>query len=244
MRSWTRRPTGLSTRAVTTAVSSPKQRLRPRATLYSPPPSHTWNVRVVWMRPSPGSSRSMTSPRLTRSKRQSALCLTEMGGIGPEANAGADGCQREGRSYGQVSEDEHGVAVAVEAVAERDRFGIRAEHPLAPREGGDEEQERRPGQVEVGDQAVEDRESVPGHDDEVGRAGARPDLATGQRAGLERASGGGADGDDAAAARAGLANGGGRGFGERERLGIDPVVGDVVDRDRLEGARPDVQDEL
>ena len=47
MRSWTSRPTGLSTSAVTIAVSRPKQRLRPRATLYSPPPSQTWKVRVV-----------------------------------------------------------------------------------------------------------------------------------------------------------------------------------------------------
>ena len=42
IRSSTRRPTALSTSAVTTAVRSPKQRRRPRATLYSPPPSQTW----------------------------------------------------------------------------------------------------------------------------------------------------------------------------------------------------------
>src|SRR4029453_7511594 len=75
MRSWTSRPTGLSTRAVTTAVSSPKQRFKPRATLYSPPPSQTWNVRVAWIRPSPGSRRSITSPRRTRSKRHWDLGL-------------------------------------------------------------------------------------------------------------------------------------------------------------------------
>src|SRR5258707_9537520 len=51
------------------AVSKPKQRLRPRATLYSPPPSQAWNIRVVATRVSPGSSRSMTSPSETRSKR-------------------------------------------------------------------------------------------------------------------------------------------------------------------------------
>src|SRR5258708_2952189 len=51
------------------AVSIPKQRLRPRATLYSPPPSQAWNSRVVAIRVSPGSSRSMTSPSGTRSKR-------------------------------------------------------------------------------------------------------------------------------------------------------------------------------
>src|SRR5437867_11675749 len=70
MRSCTRRPTGLSANALTSAVSSPKQRLSPRATLYSPPPSHARNVRVVWMRSSPGSRRSITSPSATRSQRR------------------------------------------------------------------------------------------------------------------------------------------------------------------------------
>src|SRR5690348_7513849 len=82
MRSWTSRPTGLSAKAVTTAVSRPKQRLSPRATLYSPPPSQTWKLRVVATRPSPGSSRSITSPRATRSKRQRSLLLTFSDDIG------------------------------------------------------------------------------------------------------------------------------------------------------------------
>ena len=75
MRSSTRRPTGLSARAVTCAVSRPKQRLSPRATLYSPPPSNTSNLRVVAMRWSPGSKRSMTSPRLSSSQRHWSLDL-------------------------------------------------------------------------------------------------------------------------------------------------------------------------
>src|SRR5580692_7112951 len=75
MRSCTSRPTGLSANAVTTAVSRPKARLRPRATLYSPPPSETRKSRVVVIRPSPGSNRSMISPRATRSKRHSDLGL-------------------------------------------------------------------------------------------------------------------------------------------------------------------------
>src|SRR6266850_262592 len=75
MRSCTSRPTGLSASAVTILVSIPKQRRRPRATLYSPPPSQTWKLRAVWMRPSPGSSRSITSPRLTRSQRHLSLGL-------------------------------------------------------------------------------------------------------------------------------------------------------------------------
>src|SRR5207245_4943120 len=71
MRSCRRRPTGSSANAVTTAVSKPKQRFSPRATLYSPPPSHTSKDRAVAMRRSPGSNRTITSPRLTRSQRHS-----------------------------------------------------------------------------------------------------------------------------------------------------------------------------
>ncbi len=62
IRSSSSRPTGLSTMAVTIAARLPNVRLSPRATLYSPPPSQTRKVRVVWIRSSPGSSRSMTSP--------------------------------------------------------------------------------------------------------------------------------------------------------------------------------------
>ena len=49
------------------AVRSPNARRRPRDTLYSPPPSHARNERAVRIRPSPGSRRSMTSPRETAS---------------------------------------------------------------------------------------------------------------------------------------------------------------------------------
>src|ERR1035437_1794180 len=71
MKSSTRRPISLSANAVTTAVRSPKARRRPRATLYSPPPSQARKDLAVRIRPSPGSRRSITSPRDTASKRQS-----------------------------------------------------------------------------------------------------------------------------------------------------------------------------
>src|SRR5437016_7348032 len=75
MRSCRSLPTGSSANAVTTAVSRPKQRFSPRATLYSPPPSHTAKDRAVAMRRSPGSSRTMTSPKLTRSQWHSFFAL-------------------------------------------------------------------------------------------------------------------------------------------------------------------------
>src|SRR5438874_2014556 len=63
-------PTSLSAKAVQTAVRKPKQRRRPRATLYSPPPSQALNSRAVRTRLSPGSRRSMISPRAIRSNWQ------------------------------------------------------------------------------------------------------------------------------------------------------------------------------
>src|ERR1035441_3011236 len=66
-----RRPTGLSASAETSPARRPTQRFKPRATLYSPPPSETEKVRVVATRPSPGSRRSITSPRAIRSYRHS-----------------------------------------------------------------------------------------------------------------------------------------------------------------------------
>ncbi len=100
MKSSTRRPTGLSASAVAMAVRRPKQRRRPRATLYSPPPSHTWKWRVVWMRPSPGSRRSMTSPRLRQSQRrlesgiESGFMVTEYFSAGGLVRS-VSGCRRD-----------------------------------------------------------------------------------------------------------------------------------------------------
>ena len=69
------RPISLSAKAVTTPVSMPKHRRNPRATLYSPPPSHAEKFRDVRILPSPGSRRSIISPSETRSYRQSDFDL-------------------------------------------------------------------------------------------------------------------------------------------------------------------------
>src|ERR1035437_5859911 len=69
MKSSTRRPISLSVSAVTIAPRRPNARRRPRATLYSPPPSQARKDLAVRIRPSPGSRRSITSPRDTASKR-------------------------------------------------------------------------------------------------------------------------------------------------------------------------------
>ena len=71
MKSSTRCPTSLSARAVRTAVFRPKHLRSPRTTLYSPPPSQARNDLAVRIRPSPGSRRSITSPRDTASNAHS-----------------------------------------------------------------------------------------------------------------------------------------------------------------------------
>src|SRR5580704_16165235 len=53
----------------------PKHLFKPRATLYSPPTSLTSNCRVVQIRLSPGSNRSITSPKLSKSQRQFSFGL-------------------------------------------------------------------------------------------------------------------------------------------------------------------------
>ena len=67
MKSSIRYPTSFFARELARAARSPKHFLRPRATLYSPPPSHARKLRAVRMRSSPGSRRNMTSPRDTMS---------------------------------------------------------------------------------------------------------------------------------------------------------------------------------
>ena len=67
MKSSTNQPRSFLGKAVTTLARLPQHLRMARATLYSPPPSHTWNWRAVRTRPKPGSKRSMISPKDTQS---------------------------------------------------------------------------------------------------------------------------------------------------------------------------------
>ena len=67
MKSSTSQPRSFSGSAVTTLARLPQHLRMARATLYSPPPSHTWNWRALRTRPKPGSKRSITSPNETQS---------------------------------------------------------------------------------------------------------------------------------------------------------------------------------
>src|SRR5260221_9463179 len=63
MKSSSSQPRSFLGMAVTTAARLPQHFRIARATLYSPPPSHTWNERALRTRPKPGSKRSITSPK-------------------------------------------------------------------------------------------------------------------------------------------------------------------------------------
>src|ERR1700733_14383016 len=79
MKSSTSQPRSFLGRAVTTLARLPQHLRMARATLYSPPPSHTWNWRAVRTRPKPGSKRSMISPK----ELLSPDALDEGDGLGP-----------------------------------------------------------------------------------------------------------------------------------------------------------------
>src|SRR6187399_2403336 len=76
MRSSTSQPRSLMGSAVTAVARLPQHLRMARATLYSPPPSHTWKLRALRTRPTPGSKRSMISPNEAQSQRVSLAGLT------------------------------------------------------------------------------------------------------------------------------------------------------------------------
>src|SRR4029079_14909732 len=76
MRSSTSQPRSLTGSAVTAVARLPQHLRMARATLYSPPPSHTWKLRALRTRPKPGSKRSMISPNEAQSHLVSAAGLT------------------------------------------------------------------------------------------------------------------------------------------------------------------------
>src|SRR5512147_1042797 len=76
MRSSTSQPRSLTGSAVIAVARLPQHLRMARATLYSPPPSHTWKLRALRTRPKPGSKRSITSPNEAQSQRVSDAGLT------------------------------------------------------------------------------------------------------------------------------------------------------------------------
>src|SRR4051812_43174547 len=87
-------------------------------------------------------------------------------------------CSATARSR-RLTGDEHAVAVAVEKVLLRDRFRIRAANPLDACERGDEHDQRRFRQMEVGQQLVDRAELAAGSDEDrrLASSGGEPAVA-------------------------------------------------------------------
>ena len=126
---------------------------------------------------------------------------------------------------GGLGQEQHGVAVAVEAVALGYGGGVKAFDGLQPDKSGDEGDEGRFWQVKVREQHVREAEGVAGLDQERGiaRGGGRGAGEDGVGGGFKGADGGSADDDDPAASPSGLtvlADGGGSGGGNGVVLGV------------------------
>ena len=135
------------------------------------------------------------------------------------------------------SEDEHAVAVAVEAVAFGDGGGVGGLHEVGAGHGGDEHEERGFREVEVSEEGVGAAERPWRVDEDGGIAAVRRDGAVGGGAVFEDAGDGGADGD----AAGGGFDGGGGFRGDFVAFAVHDVVGDDVSFDWLERACADVE---
>lgn len=147
-----------------------------------------------------------------------------------------------------MSEDQHAVAVGEESVALPDGVGVGAEDRFPAGKGADEHEKGGLGEVEVGEEPLDQAEAVAGREKDASGAGVRLErltgLVRGKDAVLKGACGSGADGDDTAA----VGDGGVDGFGGAGRkgvdLGVETDIGEVVHADGLKGAEADVQGEV
>lgn len=145
-------------------------------------------------------------------------------------------------------EDQHGVAKAVEAVTSGNGLVVSVEDELTVGEGADEHQQGGSGEVEVGDQGVDDAETETRVDEEVGWAAEGDDgaawawvLSGALAGGLQDADGGCADGDHAVAGEFGLVDLLGDFGAEFAELGVDGVLFDVLLGNGAEGVEADVE---
>src|SRR5262245_65802060 len=73
-----------------------------------------------------------------------------------------------------ISGDQHRFAVRVEAIARLDRVAVRAQDGLPSGERRYQDEQARSREMEVGDERVHDPEPMPGSDEEIRGAPARP----------------------------------------------------------------------
>ena len=144
-----------------------------------------------------------------------------------------------------TSLNKHTIPVAEEAVVLLDGVAIGGENRLAPGEGADQHQQARLGQVEVGEQGVDEAELETGGDEDFRFAGVRLERMTGglERAVFEGTDDGGTDSDDAAAFGFGAVNGFGGGGSERVALAVQADFVHALHAQRGKGAQADVEGE-
>ena len=136
--------------------------------------------------------------------------------------------------------NKHAISVGVETVALSDGVVVGAEDVFCSCQSADQHQERRLGQVEVGEQSLDQPEFVAGIDEEIGFAGAGLDFT--RLCGVfESADRGGAYGYDAAGFAPCLTDLCGGFFRDRIGLGVERVLFDFLDAHWLEGAESDVE---
>src|SRR6185437_1008648 len=92
-----------------------------------------------------------------------------------------------------------GIAIAEEAVVRGDGVGVSRSHAVEPSESGDQHEERRARQMEVGEQDIDRAEAIARRDEQRGLAGERADMTLLVGSTLEEAQRRRTDGDDAAA---------------------------------------------
>ncbi len=144
--------------------------------------------------------------------------------------------------------EEHAIAEAIEAIAERDGGMVSLEEAFAAGKGGDESEKGGTREVEIGQERIHDAEGLAGIEEDAGFSAAGKDQGASQGGGfcggiLEGANHGGADGEDGAAGTAGgddRGGGGGRAHVGFARAG---VVFEARNADGLESAEADIEGE-
>jgi hypothetical protein len=124
-----------------------------------------------------------------------------------------------------------------------DGVAVSGKDRLAPGEGADQHKQAGLGQVEVGEQGVDETKLEAGGDKDFRFAGMGLERVAGRlkSAVFQCADDRGADGDDAAAFGGGAVDGTGGGGGERVALAMQVDLIDSLDAQRSEGAQADVE---
>ena len=129
-----------------------------------------------------------------------------------------------------------------EPVADRMRVGG-ADRSVSG-ERGDEHEERRAGQVEIGEQAIDDAEAIPWCDEQRGFCVSRCDISARCSRRLQRTQARRADRDDIVAAGAGAFDRCHGRCGNAESLAMHAMLCQVVRVDWLEGSGADMQGQI